>query len=186
MTTTSAPNRHACKMCGQQAETCSSLRPYCQTCWEMLREVKEDERPRFAHVCPQCTFLGRCDLDGQHFDLYHCPQSALRMTIIARHGDLPPAYTSGLELAQHLPCLRVALARARRRSLLPPGPLRNVYRFDNGQVAAFDDIGEQIVSLNGAYDQVRDQVLAAADERTVFWHAWWHARKSVQTRKAGW
>jgi hypothetical protein len=78
-----------------------------------------DEKPRFAHDCERCTFLGRFD----EYDLYFCGStvSVTGTTVIARWGNDGPEYSSGLELAQAGKCpeLIEAMSRAQDRGLLP-------------------------------------------------------------------
>ena len=52
--------------------------------------------PLFTHDCSDCTFLGSYN---KH-DLYHCMQ-IVGPTIIARWGDSPTDYCSGVEIAAH-------------------------------------------------------------------------------------
>jgi hypothetical protein len=45
---------------------------------------------------------------------------------------------------------------------------REVIHYPNGNVAVTGDDGQQIPELQGKYDDVRDRILDAADERTRF------------------
>lgn len=47
-----------------------------------------------------------------------------------------------------------------------------VFHFPNGNVAVTDENGEQIAELQGLYEDVREKVLAAADEDTEFNGDW--------------
>jgi hypothetical protein len=72
--------------------------------------------PRFRHLCSDCVFLGRY----LEHDLYFCTQRAPGMpTVIARWSDEPPAYVSGLALADQIPALGAARLRACNLGLLP-------------------------------------------------------------------
>lgn len=53
--------------------------------------------PRWRHHgCHRCVFLGRHKDRGLGpVDLYYCPQTAVP-TLMARHGDEPDQYSSGL------------------------------------------------------------------------------------------
>ncbi len=62
--------------------------PRCRTIKKM--------KPKFDHNCDSCKYLGS---DDEH-DFYHC-QSTIE-TVIARYGDNPPDYISGLLLAKNL------------------------------------------------------------------------------------
>lgn len=61
----------------------------------------ENQKPRFAHDCDDCKFLG--NYNGQ--DLYFC---GLRgwATVIARFGNENWQYQSGLEIAMGFPLMR--------------------------------------------------------------------------------
>lgn len=60
---------------------------------------REKKKPRFAHNCGSCVFLGRKDFadgdDTRKFDLYWCPQTGTE-TIVVRFGNDEPEYASGL------------------------------------------------------------------------------------------
>lgn len=45
---------------------------------------------------------------------------------------------------------------------------KNVIRFTNDMVIVFDRLGQQVTALQGRYDNVREDVLNAATEDTVF------------------
>lgn len=71
------------------------------------------DKPRFTHDCKRCTFLGQFG----EFDLYHCDQgSGLIPTVVARYGDKPWEYGSGLEFTG-VPELAEAKRRAEGRGL---------------------------------------------------------------------
>ncbi len=74
-------------------------------------------KPRFAHDCENCVFLGS---HGQH-DLYFC-RGGVHPTVIARFGNDGPDYMSGLAVAHLIPELAEAERRARLENLLPPLP----------------------------------------------------------------
>lgn len=78
------------------------------------------ERPRFRHECERCTFLGRLVTDGipTGCDLYWCLQVGDFPTVIARTGDDPSSYISGLGLADSIPELAEAKRRAVEKGLL--------------------------------------------------------------------
>ena len=70
--------------------------------------------PRFKHICSQCTFLGQGIYRKIPVDWYVCksPQEQLR-TIIARRGDDPSDYASGVigETVEPHPMVIAALAQ---------------------------------------------------------------------------
>lgn len=57
---------------------------------------------RFPHSCSSCQFLGQYDFSSNgfdKFDLYVCGQDPTDIdTVIARFGDRPGDYMSGLEI----------------------------------------------------------------------------------------
>lgn len=67
--------------------------------------------PQFVHDCKECTYLGQCE----GYDLYFCPQGNLP-TVIARYGDAPWEYISGMPVA-YQPPLSVAKALAIKTGL---------------------------------------------------------------------
>jgi hypothetical protein len=71
-------------------------------------------RLKFQHECPSCTFLG-------HFndhDLYCCRGSALP-TVLARYGNEPYEYISGIPSIDSVPELTEAIQRAVKQGLIP-------------------------------------------------------------------
>lgn len=58
------------------------------------------QKPYFQHDSSCCTYLGSREIDEEKFDLYHCGQTGRRATILARYGDSPPDYASGLTTAR--------------------------------------------------------------------------------------
>ena len=72
------------------------------------------DKPRFTHDCKRCTFLGQFG----EFDLYHCDQFQWSRipTVIARYGNEPWEYASGLD-ATSIPELAEAKRRAEERGL---------------------------------------------------------------------
>ena len=46
--------------------------------------------------------------------------------------------------------------------------VKAVFVFPNGNVAVTDEDGQQIAELQGMYNDVREKILAAADEGTEF------------------
>lgn len=52
--------------------------------------MRRRPRPRFAHDCSACTFVGQT----LKYDLYTCPQGRFP-TIVARYGHVPHEYASG-------------------------------------------------------------------------------------------
>lgn len=70
--------------------------------------IATTEAPRYVHDCNCCAFLGHAFKS----DLYFCPQDGYP-TVIARHSDEGPDYTSGLVFSDHDP----ALAEAKRRAI---------------------------------------------------------------------
>jgi hypothetical protein len=82
-------------------------------------------KPVYKHNCSQCIFLGNYAIEGKVHDLYYCPQITLP-TVIARHGNEGPDYSSSIEIAvsqmqdietYHLP-LPEALRRAYKKRLI--------------------------------------------------------------------
>ena len=49
--------------------------------------------------------------------------------------------------------------------------VKAVFRFANGMVAVCDENGQQIPELQGRFEEMREAIEAAADERTEF-HGW--------------
>lgn len=83
------------------------------------------QMPQFRHNCEPCVFLGRYRVHGNDYDLYYCgPPTRARATVIARYGNDPESYSSGLDVARiwaekgprH--ALAVAYTRAKRWGLL--------------------------------------------------------------------
>ena len=75
-----------------------------------------------------------------------------------------------------------------KEGLLPPGcavPV-HVERWSNGMVICFDDWGNQIPELAGAYRDVRDKVLARATTETTFVHGDWNLRITRSVSKEEW
>ena len=69
------------------------------------------EKPRWKHDCDTCEFLGRHDspefITGgvtKHWDLYvHFYPNGSTTTIVARYGNEPDEYVSGLDKITCLP-----------------------------------------------------------------------------------
>ncbi len=78
-----------------------------------------DHPPHYAHPCELCEYLGEAEWGGRVFDLYYCKQGHGAETVIARGGNAPHDYSSGLALAAIDPVLREAFERAKRRGFLP-------------------------------------------------------------------
>jgi len=77
-------------------------------------------KPIYEHDCLDCTFLGRF----RRHDLYYCDQGHFP-TVIARFGNKPWEYHSGLSLVRLNPILAETLRRARKKGLPdhpPPQP----------------------------------------------------------------
>lgn len=103
---------------------------FCGACHAFHQDIQA--RPRFRHNCRACTFLGhyhsRPELqrDASQIlidaDLYVCRQQGLGglPTVIARYRNEPEGYVSGLALAEQMPALKEAKARAIRAGLLKP------------------------------------------------------------------
>jgi hypothetical protein len=58
-------------------------------------EVPQDP-PKYQHDCDKCKFLGQAMDDKEFCDLYYCPQGGHIPTVIARYGNEPEDYRSGL------------------------------------------------------------------------------------------
>lgn len=67
---------------------------------------------QYKHNCDKCVYLGTFN----QFDLYYCNQEVLGPTVVARYGNLPHEYLSGLTMTD-LPLLE-AKKRAKERGLL--------------------------------------------------------------------
>lgn len=70
--------------------------------------------PKYKHDCDKCTYLG----DFDNYDLYYC--DGIIPTVVARYGNEPPSYYSGLPLAKENICppLYEARQRAIQQNLL--------------------------------------------------------------------
>lgn len=82
-------------------------------------------QPHFEHDCDCCVFLGTHTFEYPHgevtCDLYF-HKNEMETTVISRHGDDGPQYSSGLAFAftGDSPDLTLAAARAFRDGLLTP------------------------------------------------------------------
>lgn len=81
--------------------------------------------PEHLHHCTHCVFLG--NYNGQ--DLYYCEGWGPTPTVMARYGDSPDEYVSGLARARHVTmsgtanrALRVAYLIARDKGLVNDEP----------------------------------------------------------------
>ncbi len=71
----------------------------------------ETPKKHYTHEdCKGCIFLGNLREDEELYDLYYCSQNGLP-TVIARYGNSPEAYMSGMGATTMNP-LKVAKARA--------------------------------------------------------------------------
>lgn len=78
------------------------------------------EVPRWTHDCDKCVYLGRFDWSRDlQFDLWFADHGGMSpgfdpayCTVIARHGNDGPAYTSGIIGAERIPARAEALRRA--------------------------------------------------------------------------
>jgi hypothetical protein len=78
--------------------------------------MSETDDPRYAHNCAKCLYLGHY----AESDLYFCTAQVIGIpTVLARFGNEPEVYVSGLALAEKVPELAEAKRRARARGLLP-------------------------------------------------------------------
>lgn len=74
--------------------------------------------PRFAHHCEACRFLGPYETQDPaddlkpYYDLYFCEQGK-QPTVIARYGEGPPEYLSGI----HFALIRIAFVKPLREAL---------------------------------------------------------------------
>jgi hypothetical protein len=84
-----------------------------------------NNRPRYEHDCEKCTYLGTYD----GYDLYYCPHGAPGFkipTVLARRGNDPEQYISGMAAAKQnplhssfcMPALRVAYLIAKDLALI--------------------------------------------------------------------
>ena len=60
------------------------------------------DRPLFKHQCEWCRFLGATLQGKKRFELYYCQAQEFGPTVLARFGDRPDSYESGLQIAQQL------------------------------------------------------------------------------------
>lgn len=77
---------------------------------QVTKEGEEaKEPPRYKHDCYYALFLGRY----HEFDLYYCDhwESAIMHTVVARFGDKPHEYISGMLNASYDDALQEALRR---------------------------------------------------------------------------
>ncbi len=57
------------------------------------------------------------------------------------------------------------------------------HRWSNGNVMVFDERGEQVPHLQGRYEDVRADVLNAADDDTLFYHSEWGGTEQRVSKK---
>lgn len=57
-----------------------------------MNKTKLNGKPRFAHSCSNCTFLGHTVVEGKHFDIYEC--KGRFPTFLARYGKADESYLS--------------------------------------------------------------------------------------------
>jgi hypothetical protein len=85
--------------------------------YEEIVDISEtphlDMRPRFAHACEECVYLG----SNADADLYYCKKGLLGKTLIARHSDSGPDYVSGTCFVECVPDLWAAGILAEARGL---------------------------------------------------------------------
>lgn len=81
-----------------------------------LRNLHDDgpEHPYFRHDCDRCTYLGSVE----ETDLYFCGAVKSLPTVVARTGDDPAEYESGLSFIEEVPLLALAYVRAQKLGLL--------------------------------------------------------------------
>jgi len=78
-------------------------------------------KPKYAHDCGACTFLGQSSMG---LDLYHCLQMGMHPTVVARFGDGPAEYTSGIPFAGSNPDINEAVVKAKALGLdIGPSPV---------------------------------------------------------------
>lgn len=71
------------------------------------------DQPQYHHDCDQCTFLGNFRTNATNYDLYHCNQSGVGPTVIARFSSRGGDYLSGLVFAHR----NTSLGEAKRRAV---------------------------------------------------------------------
>lgn len=64
---------------------------------------------RYKHDCDTCVSLG----EYEEYDLYHCYQKGMGATVVARYGDEPHEYLSGMWASD--PVLEEAKRRAKEK-----------------------------------------------------------------------
>lgn len=84
---------------------------------------------RYRHDCDQCVFLGQY---MNRDDLYACGQQRLGWTVLARHGDEPSDYNSGMSGSFSMPELIEARRRAQALGLIAY-PLDQALHFIHAQ-----------------------------------------------------
>lgn len=78
----------------------------------------------FKHDCKDCKPLGQFeDPKLGQVDLYFCSQGRFGDTVIARYGNEPHQYQSGLAFADTIPALNEAKDRAIKLEYIKPGYL---------------------------------------------------------------
>lgn len=145
--------------------------------------IHDQPRPRYAHDCVACRFLG---WHGS-YDLYYCDQGGTAPTVIARWSSEPSAYLSGLSFTKprgdhdsrdfepvitgEVNALRTARQFAEKAGCLPSAVGKHkshvddrlytvVYRTTSG-VSTFT------AKLDGVVDQMRRPRLNVAEQSIV-------------------
>ena len=68
--------------------------------------TETNQKPKYIHNCNKCTFLSHevapatTSKRQENADLYFCPQSGTKATVIARFSNENSDYASGLELVR--------------------------------------------------------------------------------------
>ena len=57
-----------------------------------MNKTKLNGKPRYAHNCQNCTFLGHTVIEGKHFDIYQ--HTGKFPTFLARYGKADESYLS--------------------------------------------------------------------------------------------
>lgn len=61
--------------------------------------------------------------------------------------------------------------------------IKDVLRFQNGEVMVFDERGEQLPEYQGRYDEVKEKILADAPASAQFFRGGWNLASDVVPRE---
>jgi hypothetical protein len=99
--------------------------------------------PKYKHDCKECVFLGTVpDPQANFCDLYaHWIEK--QRTVIARYGNEPHQYLSGIPMISYYPALKEALTRAINLGIVPknvayPLVIRRAFRDNLAEIENFN------------------------------------------------